>query len=280
MTPIPGTGGGGDKDVQRRLRSNMLIMNSGGVTTSEAETNAMSALDQGDPNKAFTTNVLRATKAEKVTATRMNNLGITIAQGKIIDAVVETALNTDLPGTIRAIVARDVYAETGRGVMIPKGSRLLGTYNTNVTRGQKRVLIIWTRILRPDGLDIMIGSPGVDALGRAGVQGLVDNKYTEMFSAAILTSLLTIGVAAGAEAVTDGGTTTNNTDGSTTRSGGAGIAAGAEAVRTIGDVSKQVVRGVIDQRPTITLDQGTRINVFVNKDLTFPASVLDSHFVQ
>lgn len=256
----------------------MLVMSNPQVAAqSQDQANAQTALDNSDPNRAFTNNVLRSTIAEKVTATRLNNLSMTIAQGKIINAVLETAINTDLPGTLRAIVARDTYAEAGRAVLIPKGSRLIGTYNTAIARGQRRILIIWTRVIRPDGMDIMIGSPGVDNLGRAGVEGNVDNKYMEMFSTAILTSLLTIGVAAGAEAVTDSGTTTSNSNGSTTQSGGAGLAAGAEAVRTIGDVGKRVVQTAIDARPTITVDQGTRINVFVNKDLTFPGAA-NSYF--
>ncbi len=259
----------------------MLVMNGGtSPETGKEQSAAKSALDQNDPNQAFTNNVLKATVAEKATATRLSNLSMTIAQGKIVNAVLETAINTDLPGILRAIISRDVYAEAGRTVMIPKGSRLIGTYNTSVARGQRRVMIIWTRVIRPDGMDIMIGSPAVDALGRAGIRGNVDNKYAELFSTAILTSIITIGVAAAAESVTDDGTTTNNTDGSSSQSGGAGLAAGTEAVRNIGDISKTVVRGVIDQRPTITVDQGARINIFVNKDLTFPNTILDSTFIQ
>lgn len=278
MSPIGGNSEM-DKKSQQRMRSNMLVMdNPAKSAQSEDQVNAANALDQSDQNRAFTSNVTRATAAEKVAATRMTNLGMTIAQGKIINAVLETAINTDLPAELRAIVARDTYAESGRAVLIPKGSRLLGTYNTSISRGQKRVLIVWTRIIRPDGIDIMIGSPGIDSLGRGGVEGLVDNKFTEMFSAAILTSLLTIAVAAGTEAVTDSGTTSTSAEGTTTQTGGAGLAAGSEAVSNIGDVSKQIVGIAIDARPTITVDQGTRVNVFVNKDLTFPDGAMGSQF--
>ncbi len=151
---------------------------------------------------------------------------MTIAQGKIVDAVLETAVNTDLPGEMRAIVSRDVFAESGRQIMIPKGSRLIGTYNTSVARGQARVMIIWTRLIRPDGLDIAIGSGGVDALGRAGVEGSVDNKYAEIFSAAMLTSVLDIGVAVAVDALSNQGSTTTNANG-TTSSGSAAAPAGS-----------------------------------------------------
>lgn len=260
----------------------MLILNgaAGAKTTADQQT-ASRALDQSDPNSAFASNVIKATKAEKAVATRLNNLSSTIAQGKIIDAVMETAINTDLPGTLRAIVSRDIYAESGRNIMIPKGSRLIGAYNSSINRGQVRVLVVWTRLIRPDGLDIAIASPGVDALGRAGIEGIADNKYTEIFSAAILTSVISIGVAAAADATTSGdSTSTTNTDGSSTTSGSAGAGAASQAVQTIGGVSRDIVSAMINIKPTITVDQGKRINVFVNRDLTFPGSSDGGLFVE
>lgn len=207
---------------------------------------------------------------------------MTIAQGKIINAVLETAINTQLPGTLRAIVSRDTYAETGRTVLIPKGSRLIGTYNTGILQGQDRVMIVWTRLIRPDGVDIMIGSPAIDGLGRAGVEGMVNNRYMEIFSAAILTTALTLGAAVGTEAIlpSDNTTTTNNTDGSTTTTASPAQQAAGDAVGNLTDISKSVVNRLIDIRPTITIDQGTRINVFVNRDLTFPADTYNELFVQ
>lgn len=259
----------------------MLVLNNVPKASSAGKDAANAALVASDPNRTFTSNVLGATAAEKSVATRLSNLSTTIAQGKIVDAVIETAINTDLPGTIRAIVSRDVYAEAGREVMIPKGSRLLGTYNNGVVRGQRRVLVVWTRVIRPDGLDIAIGSPGVDALGRAGVEGIADNKYSEIFSTAILTSIISIGVAIAADSlVNEDSTTTSNTDGSSSTTGSAGASAASTAVGTLGGVSRDIVSSLINTKPTITIDQGTRVNVFVNKDLIFPTTLGDSAFVQ
>jgi len=277
---------GNDKDQQMRLRSNMLVL-AGTPAAAPAAAGAPGAapaadpLANNDPNRAFSNNVLAASKAEKEMATRVNNLGLTIAQGKIVDAVLETAVNTDLPGTLRAIVSRDVYAESGRDVMIPKGSRLIGTYNTGVARGQVRVMIIWTRLIRPDGVDMQIGSPGVDTLGRAGIAGIADNKYSEIFSAAILTSVLNVGVAIAVDALSNqSSTTTTNANGTTSVGSSAGPA-GAAAVGTLGSISKDVVNSMLDLRPTITIDQGTKLNVFVNKDLSFPSPVAtDRSFVE
>ncbi|MDE3016968.1 MAG: TrbI/VirB10 family protein, partial [Pseudomonadota bacterium] len=272
-----------DREEQKRLHSNMLVLDGGHTAGDSAETRAArTALDAKDPNAAFASNVLKASTAEKASAHRMSNLGMTIAQGKIINAVMETAVNTDLPGTLRAIVSRDVYAESGHQVMIPKGSRLIGKYNTDVLRGQRRVMIIWTRLIRPDGIDIDIGSPGVDALGRSGANGMVDNKYSEIFSTALLTSVLDIGVAVATDRLSNNqaATSTTNANG-TTSTGSAAAMAGATAVGNIGNVANNVINTMLDLRPTITLDQGTEVNVFVNKDLTFPnLAGGDSQFIE
>lgn len=219
---------------------------------------------------------LEKTSAPQVNATTSGDPAVTIFQGKVIDAVLETAINTDLPGNLRAIVSRDIYAEAGDEVMLPKGSRLVGTYNTDVKRGQARVYIIWNRVIRPDGIDVAIASPGVDPLGRAGVQGEVDNKYMEIFGNSILMSALTVAFAAGTEAVTDseGTQQTSNTNGTTTVTGTNTDVAVQEAVKNFGRVGKDFVEDYLQIRPTVTVDQGTKIKVFVNRDLIFPPGAL------
>jgi len=256
--------------------------------SAEEQKNADLALSKSDPNRSFMANAIATSKAEKRTATRLLNLNMTIAQGKIIDAVLETAVNTDLPGQIRAIVSRDVFAEAGRDIMIPKGSRLIGVYNTSVTRGQVRVLVVWTRMIRPDGIDIQIDSNAADPLGRAGVPGMVDNKYAEIFSAAALTSIMDIAIAVAVDRLSNNDSSgTTNTQSSTTTgangtttSGSAASFAAAGAVSSIGSISKDIVNTMLDLKPTITIDQGTKLNVFVNKDLSFPGGLLDKQFVE
>ena len=115
--------------------------------------------------------------ASLVEATKLPYPERTIAQGKLIDSVLETAINTDFEGKVRAIVSRDVFADFGRQVLIPKGSRIIGSYSGSVQRGQTRVLINWERLIRPDAIDIQINSPASDQFGRSGVPGSVDNKY-------------------------------------------------------------------------------------------------------
>ena len=272
-------GGKADKEIDARIHSNMLLVDGGKTETAVAS--SCDTLAQSDPNRAFACNATKATVADKEAATHLSNLGLTIAQGKIVNAVLETAINTQLPGTLRAIVSRDTYAETGRTILIPKGSRLIGTYNTGVLRGQNRVMIIWTRLIRPDGIDIMIGSPGIDGLGRAGIEGYVDSRYLEIFSTAILTTALSLGGAEAAYQIMPKQSTTTSGNGSnTTTNINPAQQSAADAVTSLTSTSKEVIQNIINIAPTVTIDQGTRINVFVNRDLTFPSEVDNAMFVQ
>jgi type IV secretion system protein VirB10 len=265
-----------DKERMKRLQSSMVIGGSKSLSSSGEEKDPNDAFAATDPNMAFASKAMKASKADKAYATRIKNPSATIAQGKMIHAVLESAINTQLPGPIRAIVSRDIYAESGRARLIPKGSRLIGTYNTSMFRGQNRVFIVWTRVIRPDGIDIMVNSPGVDQLGRAGIEGNLDSRYFEILSSAVLTSLISIGIADFAEkglGMDTSSTQSTNTDGSTSSSGSASAQASADAIQNITDTSKKVIADMVDTRSVVTIDQGTPINVFVNRDLIFPSSV-------
>ncbi len=266
-----------DEALTRRIHSPMLTLNSGPKGPSTSGTKHSSAvIDSNDPNSTFAQSV-SATQADRVAARKVESLTSTIIQGKLIHAVLESAIDSTLPGSIRAIVSHDVYAEAGREILIPKGSRLIGTYNAAIKRGQARIFIIWQRVVRPDGIDVMIDSPGVDALGRAGMGGDVDNKYFEMFSAAVMTSSLDIGVAAIGDALfgNQQSTTTNNGTGSTTTESPTATAM-QTAVQNISNVGNSIVNNVLNITPTVFIDQGTPIEIFVNRDLDFPPELTQS----
>src|SRR4029077_18659841 len=131
-------------------------------------------------------------------ASRITDRDYLVLQGKFIDAVAETAMNSDLPGQVRALVSYDVYAESGGRVMLPRGTRLIGEYNTAIGKGQDRLFIVWTRAIRPDGIDIALLSGGTDPLGRAGLPGEVDNHFWTIFGTSALLSII------GARAATAG----------------------------------------------------------------------------
>lgn len=262
-----------NEQQQARLKANIMLQSG----TSKPE------LDAGDTNFLAGTWAPRPgggedkhkSPAQRSVATHVGDLTKLILQGKIIHAVLETAIDTSLPGSLRGLVSRDVYAESGRDILIPKGSRIIGNYNADIVRGQARLFIIWNRLIRPDGVDIELGSPAADMMGRAGIPGYTDNRYFEIFSGALLTSAFTIGMAATAQAITgaEATTSTQNTDGSQTQSGDPTSAAIQQAVTNMGTTAQSVLQGLIDLRPMITVDQGTPMNIFVNRDLEFPDEV-------
>lgn len=275
VVPIVADGETNDETRIQRIRSPMVtIQNKGGGLLDGGD---KAAPPSTDPNSAFADKVA-ASAAKKSKATRIGNINRVIAQGKVIHAVLETAINTQLPGTIRAITSRDTYSEGNKDILIPKGSRLIGVYNTDVFQGQGRVMIVWSRIIRPDGIDIKVDSPGVDQLGRAGLKGAVDTKTTEILTSAFMVGALGIGLAMASDAISgdDQTQTTTNTDGSSTTSGTATSQATTAAVARIGSVAERAVDKMIDTRPIITVDQGTRVNVLVNQDLIFPNLGFDS----
>ncbi len=199
----------------------------------------------------------------------------TIAQGKLLTAVLETAINTEIPGFVRGIISRDVYGESGSEVLIPKGSRLFGSYSTQVNRGQGRVAISWTRLIRSDGVDLAIAFNASDQFGRSGIPGDVDSKYGSIITTSLLTSILAVGgVSAAQKLLTNNSattTTTNPQQGTTTTTGSAANQAIYDVSKTIIDTVGQVIGNAIDVKPVITVPQGTRVTVIVNSDINIPS---------
>ena len=170
-----------------------------------------------------------------------------IAQGAVIPAVLETALNSDLPGYARALVSRDVRSFDGSKVLIPRGSRLVGQYKSALQTGQTRMLVIWTRVLRPDGVSIQLGSPTTTDDGETGLTGKVDAHFLQRFGGAILLSVISgLANAVGSS--------------STVVIGTASQGGGAAAVALQNDIKTS---------PTVRVMQGAPIQVFVARDLDF-----------
>ncbi len=175
------------------------------------------------------------------------NRATTVAQGTLIPAVLETALDSTRPGFARAIVSRDVRGFDGSRVLIPRGSRLIGEYRSEAAPGQKRALVNWVRLIRPDGATIAIGSPAGDPLGRGGIKAKVDTHFFERFAGAILQSALDIGV----NLASRGG------DGTTIIA----LPGGTQSVTQIVQPAQVT--------PTLKVRQGTSISIFVARDLDF-----------
>jgi len=171
-----------------------------------------------------------------------------VPQGTVIPAVLETAINSDLPGYTRAIVSRDIRSFDGTTVLVPRGSRLVGQYKSGLATGETRAFIIWDRLIRPDGLSVQLASPATDDLGQAGSAGSVDNHFVKRFGAAILLSIVN-GLASGLSK-------SNST-----------IVIGSSTEAS--NVANQALSANVSIPPTIHVPQGTPIEVFAARDLDF-----------
>lgn len=223
--------------------------------TKTTENQRRSGIAGGDPNTAFLEQAANTTVVT-VAAKRTTNMDYKILQGKLIAAVLETSINSDMPGMVRAVVSKDVYGDTGRRILLPRGTRLIGQYNSVLKVGQSRIAIAWTRAITPDHIDIALGSPSTDELGRAGMTGDVESHFWQIFGTSALLSVL--GVVAGNNATT------------TTSSGASDYNPYTGAVtQGVLNSSNQVLQSRINIQPTIRVVQGSLIEVFVARDLDF-----------
>ncbi len=226
----------------RRDASPVLVIDNGGAVRAEPAQVSRST-ERGDDEKGS-----RPQDTSRARAGAFANRGTTITQGTLIPAVLESALDSTRPGFARAVVSRDVRGFDGVRVLIPRGSRLIGEYGAEVQPGQNRALINWTRLIRPDGATIAIGSPVADTLGRTGIRARVNTHFFERFAGAILQSALDIGVNLASREI------------------------GAPAIialpGALGGVATQTIQPQ-QITPTLTVKRGTSVSVFVARDLDF-----------
>ena len=249
------------KEMDDRRSSKMLVVSgrppdAPGVTPSGAPAGQAAALT-GAPsdNTPRDGNVGPAGEQQAVQARLIRTTGYMITEGTVIAGVLETAINSDLPGMVRAVNSHDVYSHDGSQLLIPKGSRLVGRYQSEIRRGQVRIFIIWTRLIRADGLSVMINSPGTDPLGRAGLTGDVDTHFFQIFGAAILLSVIDGGLDVGLEMARRQGDNSDTTI--------------IQNDRGLNRAAELALQDSIRIKPTIHVDQGTRISILVARDLDF-----------
>ena len=177
-------------------------------------------------------------------AKAMVNPATTVTEGTLIPAVLETAIDTNVPGFVRAVVSQDVRSFDGKNVLVPRSSRLIGQYQSGLQNGQKRAYVIWTRLIRPDGASVSLQSPAIGFDGTTGLEGKVNSNFFQRFGSALLLSVV-------------GGLSAIGTGGASVVLGGGGQAAAAAAQQD-GQIG-----------PTIRVSQGAPIRVFTARDLDF-----------
>lgn len=185
-----------------------------------------------------------------------------VKAGWLIPAVLIGGMNSDLPGQIIAQVRENVYdTKSGRFLLIPQGSRLIGKYDSYVAYGQRRALVAWSRLIYPDGSSYNLrGMPGADGEGFAGFSDQVDNHYARIFGTAILMSLIT----AGAQLSQPNTSTGTNGQPSATQT-----AAGALG-QQLGQTGMQMTQKNLNIQPTLEIRPGYRFNVMVTADMALP----------
>lgn len=195
-----------------------------------------------------------------------------IRTGFVIPAILISAINSDLPNQITAQVSQNVYdTATGKHLLIPQGSKLVGSYSSQVQFGQRRVLVAWQRIIYPDGAALDIGSmPSGDAMGRAGMGDQVNNHWWRVFSNALLMSA----ISAGATLSQDQASGNGINDGRTQR---AGDAMSQALGQQLGQTTSQMIQKNLNISPTLEIRSGFRFNIFTTKDITFtkPYKIFD-----
>jgi type IV secretory pathway VirB10-like protein len=176
--------------------------------------------------------------------------------GTIIPAALVTGINSDLPGQMIATVTEAVYdSATGRHLLIPQGSRLLGQYDSQVAFGQRRVLLVWTRLVLPDASSITLDRlPGVDPAGYTGLEDDVDWHWKQLLAGATLSTLIGVGAELAAPDRSNGQSQVV-------------VATRGSLQDTINQVGQELTRRNLNVQPTLTIRPGFPVRVIVNKDL-------------
>ena len=179
-----------------------------------------------------------------------------VQAGTVIPAALITGIRSDLPGQITAQVTENIYdTPTGRARLIPQGARLIGIYDSQVAFGQSRVLLVWTRLIMPNGRSIVLErQQGADAGGYSGLEDEVDNHWGELIKAALLSTILGVGAELGS-----GADTGNNT--------AILQALRLGAANSLNQAGQQLVRRNLNIQPTLTIRPGFPVRVLVSRDL-------------
>lgn len=171
-----------------------------------------------------------------------------IPKGAFIDCTLETAIDSTLPGMTTCITATDTFGADGKVVLLERGTKLVGETRGTVQQGQARVFVLWEEARTPAGVVVPLASPGTDALGRSGLPGQVDRHFFQRFGAALLISMIDIGIESATQP-RSGGVIINPTT--------------PEAIIT------EILQSTLNIPPTVRIPQGERIQVLVARDVDF-----------
>jgi type IV secretory pathway VirB10-like protein len=267
--------GNENPDAIRRLADALTNRNSNAApalrAVSQMVPSEFDAQNRQGEKEGFGDRVLSKKQADYQSETRMPALGpYEVKAGWLIPAVLEGELDSDLPGTVRAHVRENVYdSVTGKYLLIPQGSKLVGEYNSHVGYGQKSLQAVFTRITFPDGSSVDLESDaGVTNLGSAGFHDKVDEHWKRLMGGALLTSLFSAGIQV-----------SQGQNSSILQSQSVGQQVGAAVGQQLGQVGAEVTRRNLNIQPTLRIRPGYRFFVSVAKDVSFPGPYIAMHTV-
>ncbi|HJU08338.1 MAG TPA: type IV secretion system protein VirB10 [Rhodanobacteraceae bacterium] len=254
--------------AERRKRAPLLVLG-GSAPTNQTDSSSAApstfpglpslaqahAANTNEPSQSTLSSALSATRTTEVSASLLRDPNMTLTEGMFLDCILQTALSSEVPGMTSCVLSRDVYSTNGKVLLLERGSRLVGQYQSaQLRQGQSRIFVLWTRVETPDGVIIDLDSPGTDALGRSGLTGKLDTHFSARFGSALLLSVVDDLASA---AVQNGNGSNNNSLTFT------------NTTNSANDAAAIAVENTINIPPTLTLAQGSHINIFVARDLYF-----------
>ena len=224
--------------------SRLLVFSAAGKDEPPAETVALAG--GREDNLAMR---LSPTPLKSVAASVLPHQPYLLTQGTLIPCVLQTAMDSTLPGLVVCVIPQDVRGKTGL-TLLDRGTRVVGEFRGGVRQGQERLFVVWTRAETPEGVVIRLDSPATDPLGRSGLAGEVDRHFWQRFGGALLLSVVNGAIQAGVAQASKEGTTTINTG------------------ETQGVIAESL-KGSVDIPPTVRINQGALVSLLVARDLDF-----------
>lgn len=188
-------------------------------------------------------------------ARHLGKLDYVALEGKFLDATLETQVTSTLPGKARAILSEPLFSERGLEIL-PRGTRLIGIYNTSIRKGQDLIFMAWRRAIRPDGIEVMLDSVGTNALGRAGMSGEVNNHYVQIFGTAAMLSIIGAGA---------------SMNGKGSESYGSAAEYRRAVTESFANQATNIMQPYAAIEPTINVHQGEIVKIFLQRDIDFTA---------
>lgn len=198
------------------------------------------------------------TSTRQSVASRLGDRSFVIARGSWIPCVLETQLNTSVPGDTSCVITEDVYSDDGKVLLIEKGSRGQGSFGNTLKVGDERIAVNWNRIKTSKGVVIDVDSPAADGIGTSGAGGAVDNHWMQRIGAAVLLSFIEDGVS---YAVAQKQASNSQS--------GTNVYVPSNSVQSTTRLSEKILDSTINIPPTLYKNRGDRIMIFVNRDLWF-----------